>query len=176
MRILLKKSFRLTYPHQSANIFLTDIPGDLSIPAIAAGILFLRNPFIIIKDNKMNKKIMVVDDSHSVRQMICFSLKRADFEILEAGNGEDALQKINGSLIDMLITDLDMPKMGGIELIKNIRRISKYRAVPIAILTTESDDSVKQKAKAAGANGWITKPFRPNQLVGVVNRMLGLSV
>ncbi|QTA92510.1 response regulator [Desulfonema magnum] len=120
----------------------------------------------------MSRKIIVADDSESVRQMIRFSLKQANYEVTEARNGSEALKKIRDTHTDMLITDLDMPGMNGIELIRNVRAISGYQSLPILILTAKSDTLIKQKAKAAGADGWITKPFRPAQLLAVVDKLL----
>lgn len=119
----------------------------------------------------MAKIIMTVDDSSSVRQMVSFTLRSAGYQVLEAGNGQEALAKLNGP-VHMVITDLNMPQMDGIELIQAIRATSAYRAIPIIMLTTESQDSKKQAGKAAGATGWIVKPFRPEQLVAVIKKVL----
>ncbi len=118
----------------------------------------------------MNKTILTADDSASIRQMIVFSLRRADYEIIEAANGKDALQKLGDNDVAMVITDLDMPEMSGIELIRNIRQ--KYKFLPIVIMTTESSAAAKQTAKTAGATAWITKPFTPAQLIGVTDKLL----
>ena len=121
----------------------------------------------------MSKTILAADDSASIRQMIAFTLRRADYEVIEAENGRDALEKLGNTDVLMVITDLDMPEMNGIELIKKIRSRAKYKSLPIVMLTTESAATVKQTAKAAGATGWITKPFTPAQLIGVVRKLLG---
>lgn len=121
----------------------------------------------------MPKLIMTADDSASVRQMVSFTLKQAGHEVVEAIDGQDALQKLKGSKVHMLITDLNMPNMDGIELIKQVRSSPQYRFIPIIMLTTESQDSKKQEGKAAGATGWIVKPFKPEQLLGVVKKVLG---
>ncbi len=115
---------------------------------------------------------MAVDDSESIRQMLTFSLKMGDYEVLEAENGQDAYEKLLETEADLLITDLDMPKMNGIELIRQVREIPRYRSMPIIILTIHSDTEMKKQARAAGANGWIVKPFRPNQLIGVLKKVL----
>lgn len=120
----------------------------------------------------MPKLIMTADDSASVRQMVSFTLKQAGHEVVEAVDGHDALQKLNGSKVNILITDLNMPKMDGIELIKQVRSIPQYKFIPIIMLTTESQGSKKQEGKAAGATGWIVKPFNPEQLLGVVKKVL----
>jgi two-component system chemotaxis response regulator CheY len=119
----------------------------------------------------MSKKIMTVDDSPSVRQMVSFTLQDAGYEVVEASDGQDALNKLQGQ-VDMIITDLNMPNMDGIELIKNVRSDANYKFIPIVMLTTESQDSKKQEGKSAGATGWIVKPFKPPQILGVVQKLL----
>ncbi len=119
----------------------------------------------------MGKTIMTVDDSASVRQMVGFTLKKAGFSVIEASDGKDALGKLKGEL-HLIITDLNMPNMDGIELIKNVRSNPSYKFVPIVMLTTESQASKKQEGKQAGATGWIVKPFKPEQLLAVVNKLL----
>lgn len=120
----------------------------------------------------MSKTIMTVDDSASIRQMVSFTLKEAGFDVVEACDGEDALTKLNSKKINMLITDLNMPRMDGIELIKNIRSIPEYKFIPIIMLTTESQATKKDEGKRAGATGWIVKPFNPEQLNSVINKVL----
>lgn len=121
----------------------------------------------------MSKIIMTVDDSVSVRQMVSFTLKREGFDIVEAIDGVDAMKKLNeDNPVHMMITDLNMPNMDGIELIKNVRSNPKYKFMPIIMLTTESQDERKQEGKAAGATGWIVKPFKPEQLLGVIKKVL----
>src|SRR6056297_2542250 len=119
----------------------------------------------------MSKKIMTVDDFPSVRQMVSFTLQDAGYEVVEASDGQDALDKLQGQ-VDMIITDLNMPNMDGIELIKNVRRNADYKFIPIVMLTTESQDSKKKEGKEAGATGWIVKPFKPPQILGVVQKLL----
>ncbi len=121
----------------------------------------------------MSKVIMTVDDSTSVRQMVSFTLSSAGYQIVEASDGKDALAKLGESTsIDMLVTDLNMPNMDGIELVKNIRAQQRHKFIPILLLTTESQEAKKQQGKAAGASGWIVKPFNASQLVDVVKRLL----
>ncbi len=120
----------------------------------------------------MAKIIMTVDDAASVRQMVSFTLQEAGYDVVEAVDGLDALEKINSSNIDMLITDMNMPNMGGIELIRKVRAIPRIKFIPIIMLTTESQEAKKQEGKKAGATGWIVKPFRPEQLVAVVKKVL----
>jgi len=121
----------------------------------------------------MPKVIMTADDSASVRQMVNFTLKEAGYGVVEAVDGQDALSKLNRGGMDMLITDLNMPNMDGIELIKQMRANPQYKFMPIIMLTTESQAVKKQEGKAAGATGWIVKPFKPNQLLAVVKKVLG---
>ena len=122
----------------------------------------------------MSKTIVTADDSASVRQMVSFTLRQEGYEIIEAVDGQDALNKLNSSSVHMLITDLNMPNMDGIELIKQVRAAPNgNRCIPIVMLTTESQDSKKQEGKVAGATGWIVKPFNPEQLLNVVKKVLG---
>lgn len=120
----------------------------------------------------MEQTIMVVDDSTSVRKMVAFTLENAGYTVLEAENGLDALEKINGSPINMFIVDLNMPHVDGFELTRSVRAMQEYRFTPIVMLTTESLESKKKEGKAAGATGWITKPFKPDQLIGVVKKVM----
>lgn len=119
----------------------------------------------------MSKTIMSVDDSASARQMVSFTLQDAGYEVVEATDGQDALNKLDSS-VDMIITDLNMPEMDGIELIKNIRGMEQFKFMPVVMLTTESQDEKKQEGKQAGATGWIVKPFKPPQILGVVEKLL----
>ena len=119
----------------------------------------------------MAKTIMAVDDSSSVRQMVRFTLNEAGYKVIEAAHGQDALDKLS-SRPDMIITDLNMPCMDGIDMIKHIRKIPEFRFIPIIMLTTESQKEKKMEGKAAGATGWIVKPFQPAQLLAVVKKVL----
>lgn len=121
----------------------------------------------------MPKNILTVDDSTSVRQMVSFTLKRDGYNVLEAVDGKDGLDKLERTKVDMIITDLNMPNMDGIGLIKNVRSNPGYKYMPIIILTTESQDGKKQEGRKAGATGWIIKPFKPEQLLAVVKKVLG---
>lgn len=121
----------------------------------------------------MGKCIMTVDDSASVRQMVGFTLKQAGYEIMEAQDGVDALNKLNGNSVNMMITDLNMPNMDGIQLIREARNRPETKFIPIVMLTTESQAEKKQEGKNAGATGWIVKPFKPEQLLAVVKKVLG---
>jgi len=121
----------------------------------------------------MKKRILTVDDSASIRQMVKITLSNAGYEVVEAGNGAEGLSKAQGSPLDMVVTDLNMPVMDGLGLIRELRKLPAYRGVPILFVTTESDEAMKKEAKAAGATGWITKPFRQDQLVTLVKKVLG---
>jgi two-component system chemotaxis response regulator CheY len=116
---------------------------------------------------------MTADDSASVRQMVSFTLKGGGYEVIEAIDGKDALMKLGTLKVDMLITDLNMPNLDGIGLIKGARALPACKFIPIVMLTTESQDSRKQEGKTAGATGWIVKPFKPEQLLAVVKKVLG---
>lgn len=120
----------------------------------------------------MAKKIMSADDSPSMRQMVSFTLKEAGYEVVEACDGKDALDKLKTEKIDMLITDLNMPNMDGLELIRQMRQLPEYKFIPVIMLTTESDESKKNAGKSAGATGWLVKPFNPPQLTAVVKKVL----
>lgn len=120
----------------------------------------------------MSRTIMTVDDSPSVRQMVAFTLQRAGYTVVEACDGRDALVKVSRAPVQMVITDLNMPNMDGIELIRSLRQEASHRFVPIVMLTTESEPQKKQLGRDAGATGWIVKPFTPEQLVAVVAKVL----
>ncbi|CAG0939110.1 Chemotaxis protein CheY [Candidatus Brocadiaceae bacterium] len=121
----------------------------------------------------MPKTIMTVDDSASVRQMVAFTLKEAGYDVIEACDGKDALTKIGKQPVNMIITDLNMPNMDGISLIRAARAIPALKFIPIIMLTTESQEAKKVEGKSAGATGWIIKPFRPEQLLAVTKKVLG---
>lgn len=121
----------------------------------------------------MGKRIMSVDDSASVRHMIKSALSSADYDVVEAVDGNDALEKLNGERFHMIITDLNMPNLNGIDLIRKIRSGSLYKFLPIIMVTTESQEAKKREGRAAGATGWIVKPFNPEQLLSIVRKVLG---
>ena len=121
----------------------------------------------------MAKTILAVDDSGSLRQMVAFSLKAAGYEVLQAVDGQDGLNKAKEKTVDLVLTDQNMPIMDGLTLIKNLRGLGSYQKVPILMLTTASSDEMKAKGKAAGANGWLVKPFDPKRLIEVVQKVIG---
>jgi two-component system chemotaxis response regulator CheY len=121
----------------------------------------------------MAKRVMTVDDSRTMREMVAFTLRKAGYEVSEAADGKLAVAALQAAPVDVLITDLNMPNMDGVTLIRTLRADPKFRAVPILMLTTEFDDAKKAEGKAAGATGWLVKPFDPVKLVDVVKRVAG---
>ena len=123
----------------------------------------------------MAKIILAVDDSTSIRQMVAFTLKSAGYAVIEAADGQEGLDKANAAndTISLILTDQNMPKIDGLTLIKTLRSIPKFAATPILMLTTESSDDMKSQGKAAGATGWLVKPFDPHKLLEVVKKVIG---
>jgi len=121
----------------------------------------------------MAKIVLTVDDSSSIRQMVAFTLKGAGYEVIEASDGQEGLEKAKMKTVDLVLTDQNMPRMDGLTLIKNLRAMSNYRSTPILMLTTESGDAMKQQGKAAGATGWLVKPFDPAKLLEVTKKVIG---
>lgn len=124
----------------------------------------------------MKKKILIVDDSSTLRASVEFTLSDADFGVLQAEEGVAALEILQGlgekkEELGMIITDINMPKMDGISFIKEVKK-TDFKFVPILVLTTESQDSKKMEGKAAGASGWLVKPFKPEQLLAVISKFL----
>jgi two-component system chemotaxis response regulator CheY len=117
------------------------------------------------------RTVLAVDDSISMRQLVGFALKKAGYNVVEAVDGRDALAKLVRSKVDLVVTDLNMPNLDGIGLIKQIRAQPAYKFTPILMLTTESSPDKKAAGQAAGATGWIVKPFDPDQLLKVVKRV-----
>ncbi|HSX88056.1 MAG TPA: response regulator [Pseudomonas sp.] len=120
----------------------------------------------------MSKSILIVDDSTSIRQMLGFTLRAAGYEVDEAVDGRDGLGKAQRKSYQLVFTDQNMPNMDGISLIKSLRGMPGYRSTPILMLTTESSDAMKQQGKAAGATGWLVKPFDPPKLLEVTKKVL----
>jgi two-component system, chemotaxis family, chemotaxis protein CheY len=121
----------------------------------------------------MSKRILSADDSASIRQLVVFTLEKEGYEVVSAVDGQDALNQAKATTVDMVITDLNMPNMDGIELIQALRAEPAFKFTPIVMLTTESAMNKKDAGKQAGATGWIVKPFKPEQLIAVVKRLLG---
>lgn len=121
----------------------------------------------------MAKTILAVDDSASIRQMVSFTLKSAGYDVIEAIDGMDGLEKAKSLSIDLVLTDQNMPRMDGLTLIKSLRAMRQYASTPILMLTTESSDAMKSQGRAAGATGWLVKPFDPQKLIEVVRKVIG---
>ncbi|WP_416242990.1 response regulator [Azospira sp. APE16] len=121
----------------------------------------------------MPKTILAVDDSASIRQMVSFTLKSAGYDVVEAVDGMDGLEKAKARAINLVLTDQNMPRMDGLTLIRTLRGLPRYKATPILMLTTESSDAMKTQGRAAGATGWLVKPFDPQKLVEVVKKVIG---
>ena len=120
----------------------------------------------------MGKTALVVDDSTTMREMVSYSLKEAGFEAVTAGTGQEGLDALSGKSVDLIISDLNMPVMDGLTFIKHVRAIDSCKGVPILMLTTESQQSMKEQAKAAGATGWLVKPFNPEMLLKVIAKVV----
>jgi two-component system chemotaxis response regulator CheY len=120
----------------------------------------------------MAEAILTVDDSASIRVAIKIALTTAGYAVTEAGDGAEGIRKAQAAKFDLIITDLNMPVMDGLTMIENMRKMPELCGVPIIFLTTESDAGMKQRAKAAGATGWVTKPFQPENLVKIVKKVL----
>ena len=117
--------------------------------------------------------IMAVDDSASMRRMVAFTLKGVGHEVIEAEDGVAAFSTARTQKVDLVVTDVNMPNMDGITLVRELRTLPTYRFTPILVLTTESSDAKKQEGRAAGATGWIVKPFSPDQLIATIRKVLG---
>lgn len=120
----------------------------------------------------MGKTILAVDDSTSIRQMVAFTLKGAGYEVIEAADGQEGLDKAKSKTVNLVLTDQNMPKMDGLTLVKTLRSLPQYKTTPILMLTTESSDTMKAQGKSAGATGWLVKPFDPAKLLEVVAKVI----
>ncbi len=118
-------------------------------------------------------KILAVDDSASMRQMVSFTLKGAGHDVVEASDGVEAYKIAQGTSVDLVLSDVNMPNMNGIELCEKLRGLASYKFTPILMLTTESTGDKKMAGKSAGATGWIVKPFNPDQLLTTIKKVLG---
>lgn len=120
----------------------------------------------------MGKKILVVDDSRTVRQQVGFTLSKEGYDIIEAEDGRDGINKLQANPdTSMIVSDVNMPNMGGLEMVEAIRQIPQFKYVPIIILTTESSGDKVNRAKSAGSSGWLLKPFNPDQLLGAIRKL-----
>ena len=121
----------------------------------------------------MAKTVLSVDDSRAIRMMVSCTLKGAGYEVIEAANGQEGLDKAKARTVDMVLTDQNMPHMDGLTLIRNLRSMLAYKTVPILMLTTESSDAMRAQGKAAGATGWLLKPFDPQKLLDMTKKAIG---
>lgn len=119
----------------------------------------------------MTKLVLTVDDSKTIRDMVSFTLKEAGFQVIEAEDGQKALTVVSSQKPDLIITDLNMPNMDGLTLIQKLREIDQFKTTPILMLTTEQGDDKKSQGRTVGATGWIVKPFAPDKLIQVVNKV-----
>ena len=122
--------------------------------------------------NQEKRTVVFVDDSASMREAVGCILQQNGYTVLKAGDGQDSLKYFEGTPVDLLITDLHMPRMNGIELIQTLRNSSRYRYLPILVLTTEAQVAQKMEAKRAGATGWLVKPFTPEKLMAIIRRVI----
>ena len=120
----------------------------------------------------MAKTILIVDDSASVRQVVGIALRGAGYEVIEGCDGRDALTKLDGRKVNLIISDINMPNMDGISFIKEAKKLPAYRFTPIVMLTTESQESKKREGQEAGAKAWVVKPFQPPQMLAVVSKLI----
>ncbi len=147
-------------------------PQDLYRSGKAAAIQAGAAPFPLTTGGSMAKTFLIIDDSASMRQLIAFTIQQAGHEVLLAANGREALDKLKSAKADMVITDLNMPEMDGITLIRELRSMADYKFVPILMLTTESQVVKREEGRAAGASGWVVKPFSPEKLLAVVSKFM----
>ena len=119
----------------------------------------------------MAKTIMIVDDSASIRTVVGIALRGEGYTVIEAKDGQDAINKLTGQKVNLIISDVNMPIMDGITFVKHVKQMAAYRFTPIIMLTTESDESKKREGQAAGARAWVVKPFKPEQMLGAVQKL-----
>ncbi|NOH80483.1 response regulator [Vibrio sp. RE86] len=120
----------------------------------------------------MQKTIMVVDDSESLRQVVNIALSGAGYRVIEAKDGVDGLEKLDGGKVHLVISDVNMPNMNGIDFVKQLKTLPKYKFTPVIMLTTESQQYLMDEGRKAGAKAWMVKPFRPEQMLDAVNKLL----
>jgi two-component system, chemotaxis family, chemotaxis protein CheY len=120
----------------------------------------------------MAKTILIVDDSASIRQVVSIALKGAGYDVIEGCDGRDALSKLTGQKVHLMISDVNMPNMDGITFVKEVKKLPDYKFTPIIMLTTESQENKKQEGQAAGAKAWVVKPFQPAQMLTAVSKLV----
>jgi two-component system, chemotaxis family, chemotaxis protein CheY len=124
-----------------------------------------------IEETAMSKRILTIDDSKTIRDMLMLTLAEAGFEVLQAVDGQDGLDVLDKEQVDVVITDINMPRMDGYEVIRHLRNNSAHKSTPILVLTTESEADKKNLARVAGATGWMVKPFDPERLIATINKV-----
>jgi two-component system chemotaxis response regulator CheY len=120
----------------------------------------------------MAKTVLIVDDSESIRQLVSHILKSAGYNVIEGEDGKDALSKLDGQKVHLIICDVNMPNMDGISFVKEIKKSDDYKFIPVIMLTTESQEKKKMQGQAAGAKAWVVKPFQPDQMLSVVSKLM----
>jgi len=120
----------------------------------------------------MAKTILIVDDSASLRQVVAIALKGAGYEVIEAGDGKEGLAKLDGTKINLIVSDVNMPNMDGLEMVLEIKKMAAYKFTPIIMLTTEAGADMKERGKAAGVKAWVVKPFKPDQMLDAVSKLV----
>lgn len=120
----------------------------------------------------MSKTVLIVDDSASLRQVVKIALRGAGYEVIEACDGADALVKLTGQRVHLVISDINMPNMDGIAFVRELKKLDAYRFTPVILLTTESADEKKREGQAAGAKAWVVKPFAPQQMLSAVSQLI----
>ncbi|MBI5970788.1 MAG: response regulator [Deltaproteobacteria bacterium] len=119
-----------------------------------------------------SKTIMIIDDSPSIRQVVNLTLKKVGYDVIEASDGEDALKKLVGQKVNLIICDVNMPRMDGITFLKNLKAVPDHKYTPVIMLTTESQEARKQEGKLAGAKAWVVKPFKPEQMLEAIEKLM----
>jgi len=120
----------------------------------------------------MGKTVLIVDDSASIRQVVSITLKGAGYDVIEGCDGKDALTKLDGRKVHLIISDVNMPNMDGITFLKNVKQLPAYKFTPVIMLTTEAGEAKKDEGRAAGAKAWVVKPFRPAQMLNAVSKLI----
>lgn len=120
----------------------------------------------------MAKTIMIVDDSASLRQVVSIALKGAGYDVLEASDGQDALSKLTGGKVHLIISDVNMPRMDGLTFVQEMKKLPAYKYTPVIMLTTEAGEAMKEKGRAVGAKAWVVKPFKPDQMLNAVSKLI----
>ncbi|MBG0846472.1 response regulator [Pseudomonas chengduensis] len=120
----------------------------------------------------MGKTVLIVDDSASIRQVVSITLKGAGYDVIEGSDGKDALSKLDGRKVHLIISDVNMPNMDGITFLKNVKQLPAYKFTPVIMLTTEAGEAKKEEGRAAGAKAWVVKPFQPAQMLTAVSKLI----